>query len=57
MVSHLLLLIVFSFFVATVFAVLLRDDVTDQLRLGARILGGMIAAAVAMGWLLYPLPL
>ncbi len=57
MVSHLLLLIVFSLFVATVFAVLLRDDVTDQLRLGAKILGGMIVAAGAMGWLLYPLPL
>ena len=57
MVSHLLLLIVFAFCVATVFAALLRDDGPSQLRLGARIFGAMIGAAVLLGWLLYPLPL
>jgi hypothetical protein len=49
-------MIVFSLFVALVFAVLLRDETPAQLRLFARIAAGMVAGAIAIGWLLYPLP-
>jgi hypothetical protein len=55
--SHLLLLMVFAFFVSVVFAVLQRDAPRAQLRLGAMTFGAFVAAAVILGWLLYPLPL
>jgi hypothetical protein len=55
--SHFLLLALFAFFVSIVFAVLLRDQPRAQLRTGAMMFGGFLAAAVALGWLMYPLPL
>ncbi|MBA2302493.1 MAG: hypothetical protein H0W08_07645 [Acidobacteria bacterium] len=57
MTDHFLLLALFAFFVSLVFAVLLRDEPGDQLRLGGMMLGGFLAAAVVLGWLMYPLPL
>ena len=57
MSSHLVLLIVFSFFVSAVFAALGRDEPREQLRTGVLMFGGFIVAAVVLGWLLYPLPL
>lgn len=54
--SHFLLLVLFSFLVSLVFAVLLRDDPRAQLRTGALMFGGFIAAGVVLGWLLYPMP-
>ena len=57
MTSHFLLLVLFAFFVSLVFAVLLRDQPRAQLRTGAMMFGGFIAAAVVLGWLMYPLPL
>jgi hypothetical protein len=55
--DHFLLLALFAFFVSLVFAVLLRDEPRDQLRLGSMMFGGFLAAAVVLGWLMYPLPL
>jgi hypothetical protein len=55
--SHLGLMVLFSLFVSTVFATLMRDEPADQLRLGARLLAGFIGAGIIVGWLLYPLPL
>ena len=57
MIDHFLLLIVFAFFVSLVFAVLLRDEPRAQLRLGAMMLAGFVAAGFVLGWLMYPLPL
>ncbi len=57
MTSHLSLMIVFSLFVSTVFAVLTRDDPKEQIVFGARLFGGFIGAGILIGWLLYPLPL
>ena len=54
--SHFLLLVVFSFFVSLVFAVLLRDEPREQFRMGAMMFGGFLAAALALGWLMYPMP-
>ena len=57
MESHLLLLILFAFFVSLVFAVLTKDDVREQVRFGGLLFGGFILAAVVLGWLMYPVPL
>jgi hypothetical protein len=55
--THLGLMVLFSFFVSTVFASLMRDEPRDQLWFGLRLFAGFIGAGVAIGWLLYPLPL
>lgn len=57
MQSHFLLLLLFSFFIALVFAVLHRDDPREQLRFGALMFGGLVGAAVVLGWLMFPFPL
>ena len=55
--SHLVLMVIFSVCVASVFAGLLREDPHEQLALGARMCGAMIAAALVIGWLMYPFPI
>ncbi len=55
--SHLLLLIVFAFFVSLVFAVLTKDEAGAQLRFGGLLFIGFVATALALGWLMYPFPL
>jgi hypothetical protein len=55
--SHFLLLALFAFLVSTVFAVLLRDDVRSQVRFGAMLFGTFVGVALALGWLMYPLPM
>jgi prepilin signal peptidase PulO-like enzyme (type II secretory pathway) len=57
MQSHLLLLIVFAFFVSLVFAILTKDDVREQLQLGGMLFAGFVVAAIVAGWLMYPFPL
>jgi prepilin signal peptidase PulO-like enzyme (type II secretory pathway) len=57
MQSHLLLLVVFAFFVSLVFAVLTKDDVREQFRLGGMLFAGFVIAAIVAGWLMYPFPL
>jgi hypothetical protein len=55
--SHLLLLVVFAFFVSTVFATLMREDIGQQIRFGAILFGGFVVGAVVFGWLMFPIPL
>jgi hypothetical protein len=55
--SHLGLMIVFSLGVSIVFATLLRDAPREQIALGGRLFAGFVGAGIAMGWLLYALPL
>jgi len=57
MASHLLLLVLFSFFVSLVFAVIAKDDAVEQLHFGGLLFAGFVAAAVVLGWLMYPFPL
>ena len=57
MTTHLGLMVLFSLFVSTAFATMMRDEPADQLRLGARLFGGFVGAGLLIGWLLYPLPL
>jgi hypothetical protein len=54
--SHLLLLLLFAVLVSSVFATLTRDEPRAQLRTGAMMVGGFLAAAIVLGWLMYPLP-
>lgn len=57
MSSHVLLLVLFALPVSAVFATLARDEPRTQLTAGAKMFGGFLAAAVLLGWLMYPLPL
>jgi isoprenylcysteine carboxyl methyltransferase (ICMT) family protein YpbQ len=56
MQSHLVLLVIFAFFVSLVFAVIAKDDAVDQLRFGGMMFAGFLASAVMLGWLMYPFP-
>ena len=56
MTSHTGLMIVFAAFVSIIFAVLMRDEPAEQLRLGARLFAGFVGGGILVGWLLYPLP-
>jgi hypothetical protein len=55
--SHLLLLVLFAVPVSAVFAALAREEPREQLRTGTLMFGGFVAAAVVLGWLIYPFPL
>ena len=57
MTTHVGLMAVFALFVSTVFATLMRDDPREQVRFGLRLFGAFVGAGLAIGWLLYPLPL
>ena len=56
MTSHAGLMAVFALFVSVVFATLMRDEPSEQLRLGARLFAGFVGGGMLAGWLLYPLP-
>jgi hypothetical protein len=57
MQSHFVLMLIFSVCVSAVFAGLLREETYDQLIIGAKMFGGMIAAALVLGWLMFPFPI
>ena len=57
MPSHILLLIIFAFFVSLVFGTLTKDDLRDQVRFGGLMFGGFLAAAIVSGWLMYAFPI
>ncbi len=57
MQSHIVLLALFAFFVSLVFAVIAKDEAREQLRFGGLMFGGFLAAAVVLGWLMYPFPI
>ncbi|MBI4265610.1 MAG: hypothetical protein HY657_14650 [Acidobacteria bacterium] len=56
MTTHLGLMVLFALFISVVFAVLMRDEPAEQMRLGAKMFGGLVGGGVLIGWLLYPLP-
>lgn len=57
MTSHIFLVVVFAAFVSLIFAVLMRDDPHEQLRVGTYLFLGFLGSAIAVGWLMYPFPL
>lgn len=50
-------MVLFAFFVSLVFAMIAKDETGEQLRFGAILFASFIGAAIALGWVLYPLPL
>jgi heme/copper-type cytochrome/quinol oxidase subunit 4 len=54
--SHFLLMVLYALLVSLVFAMLLKDDRREQIRTGAMMFGGFVAAALALSWLMYPFP-
>ena len=57
MTSHLGLLILFALFVSVIFAVLMRDDPTEQRVFGLLLFAGFVGAAIGLSWVMYFLPL
>lgn len=57
MTSHVLLMVLFALLVSTVFSVLLHDEPRQQVRTGARMFAAFVLAGLALGWLMFPLPL
>jgi hypothetical protein len=53
MQSHFVLLTLYAFFVSLVFALLAKEDVTEQLRFGGMMFAGFLGAAIVLGWLMY----
>ena len=56
MQSHLLHLLLYSTLVSAFFAVLVRRERRDQIRLGAVLWIGMVGGAVALALIMYPFP-
>jgi len=57
MASHFLLMVIFAFFVSLVFALLSKDEVGEQVKFGGLMFAGFVAAAIVLGWLMFPFPL
>jgi hypothetical protein len=55
--SHFVLLLIFSACVSVVFAALMREESPEQVTLAAKMFAGLVAAAVVIGWLMYPFPI
>lgn len=54
--SHLLLLVLFAFFVSFVFALIAKDEPGEQLRFGGLLFAGFVGSAIVLGWLMFPFP-
>jgi hypothetical protein len=55
--SQLFTLTIFALLVSTVFATLMRDEPREQARTAGWMFAGFLATAIALAWLMYPLPL
>jgi hypothetical protein len=55
--SHVLLLLLFAFFVSLVFGVLGHEEPRKQARLGGLVFAGFIVSALVIGWLMFPFPI
>jgi hypothetical protein len=55
--SHIGALVVFALIVSTVFALITKNEPREQLRYGVFVFLSFLAVAIAVGWIMYPLPL
>jgi len=55
--SHISALVVFALIVSTVFALITKNEPREQLRYGVFVFLSFLAVAIAVGWIMYPLPL
>jgi len=54
--SHITAMLLFSFLVSVVFAVLSKDTPRDRVIYGAKVFGAFLGIALLLGWIMYPLP-
>jgi hypothetical protein len=54
--SHLVVLVLFSALVSTVFAVLLRDSTVDRLKFAGIAFAAFVVSTLVIGWLTNPFP-
>jgi hypothetical protein len=57
MKSHFLLLVIFAMCVSTVFGALSREELHEQVSVGLKMFGGLLATALVLGWLMFPFPI
>ena len=55
--SHFLFMVVYALLVSVVFATLLKDQRREQVRTGAMMFAGFLAAALVISWVIFPFPL
>jgi hypothetical protein len=55
--SHFQALLVFSLLVSTVFALITKNTPREQFRYGIFVFLSFLAVAIAIGWIMFPLPL
>ena len=55
--SHFEALVIFALIVSTVFSLITKNGPREQLRYGVFVFISFLAVALAVGWLMYPLPL
>ena len=55
--SHFKALFIFSLLVSIVFALITKNTPREQFRYGVFVFVSFLAVAVAIGWIMYPLPL
>lgn len=53
-ISHFTALVLFSFIVSVVFAVLSKENLRDQLIYGAKVFVSFVGIALVLGWIMYP---
>lgn len=57
MTSHFGLMLVFAVFVSLVFATIAKDTPVEQAKLGVKMFGTFIGAAIVLGWVMRIFPL
>ena len=55
--SHFDALFIFSLLVSTVFALITKNTPREQFRYGVFVFVSFLTVAIAIGWIMYPLPL
>jgi hypothetical protein len=55
--SHFEALVVFALIVSTVFALITKNGPREQFRYGVFVFLSFLAVALAVGWIMFPIPL
>jgi len=55
--SHFQALLIFALLVSVVFALITKNEPREQFRYGIFVFLSFLAVALAVGWIMYPLPL
>jgi ABC-type uncharacterized transport system permease subunit len=53
-ISHFTALVLFSFIVSVVFAILSKENLRDQVIYGAKVFLAFVGVALLLGWVMYP---